>query len=353
MDEPWDSEHNKKLIPRMPDFYKLPGRDLGFKTPYQLVTGKDTMYRGNSAIEWDDIRDEDCNTILLVESDPDRAVIWTKPDDFEVDLRSPRAGLGGNWSDGFHVMFADHHVVLLPHNIENKTLAAFFTPSGAADGREAPVFARNYYSKEEQDFLSGRTRIVEEPIREQVVQEPAPDELPSIEGHAPRRFATPEECFSAMQKANRERDTAAILDCYTATGQNLLVGVTAFFVEREVFFQTERREAAAALLKQHGLGNADITGMLQVASMPGGVGENKAFASAGRQVKKKAEFLAAVVEMFGQRQGPIPQVGEFDEQLADVTIDGDEAKAMVVRDDGELKEIKFKRIGEGWRIDGP
>ena len=31
---------------------------------------------------------------MIVEADPDRAVIWTKPDDWEYDAKQPLAGLG-------------------------------------------------------------------------------------------------------------------------------------------------------------------------------------------------------------------------------------------------------------------
>ena len=35
------------------------------------------------------------HTILVVEADEDRAVIWTKPDDLEYDPANPAKGLGG------------------------------------------------------------------------------------------------------------------------------------------------------------------------------------------------------------------------------------------------------------------
>ena len=46
LDEPWDSEHNKQLIPRMPRIYAAPGSKAAkeFKTNYLVPRGDDTIF---------------------------------------------------------------------------------------------------------------------------------------------------------------------------------------------------------------------------------------------------------------------------------------------------------------------
>ena len=44
LDEPWDSEHNKALIAKMPDIYRSPAQKVGDgKTTYLAPMGKNTV----------------------------------------------------------------------------------------------------------------------------------------------------------------------------------------------------------------------------------------------------------------------------------------------------------------------
>ena len=75
-DEPWDSEHNKKLIPLMPSVFQNPNLPSGdFKTNYLAVSGKGTLFDGQEKISVAAIRDGTTNTLMLVEANADRAVI--------------------------------------------------------------------------------------------------------------------------------------------------------------------------------------------------------------------------------------------------------------------------------------
>jgi hypothetical protein len=85
LDEPWDSEHNKKLIPLMPKTYADPRVPAGpGMTYYKVFVGRDAGF------DWVQPRkfpasfpDGTSNTIMTVAAgDP---VVWTKPDDFEFD----------------------------------------------------------------------------------------------------------------------------------------------------------------------------------------------------------------------------------------------------------------------------
>ena len=111
LDEPWDSEHNRQLIERMPAAYRNPdyaGMPPGH-TRYLAVVGEHCAFPPDRAIKINEISDGTSKTILVVEADSDHSVIWTKPDDYEVDLDDPARGLA-NSSQLFNAVFADGHV---------------------------------------------------------------------------------------------------------------------------------------------------------------------------------------------------------------------------------------------------
>ena len=88
-DEPWDSEHNKKLIPMIPKIYVPLGTVPNGQTHLRVFTGPNTF---GSARSFTDITDGSSNTIMVVESS--ERVPWTKPDEFPLDPKNPKAKLG-------------------------------------------------------------------------------------------------------------------------------------------------------------------------------------------------------------------------------------------------------------------
>ena len=134
MDEPWDSEHNKKLIPRMPKIYDCAAaprevRDAG-KTYYQVFTGKDAIFNGIKSMKLFAIPDGSANTILVIEAK--EPVIWTKPDDLVLpEDKNALPAVGGLFKDGFHILLGDATVNFVPSNPSASVLRAFVTPSGA------------------------------------------------------------------------------------------------------------------------------------------------------------------------------------------------------------------------------
>ena len=97
LDEPWDSPNNKALIERMPEVYRNPNYGIPpGKATFLAVVGPGTIFEGDEGISLSDILSGDgmTNTIILVEVAADKAVVWTKPEDWQYDPEHPLAGLG-------------------------------------------------------------------------------------------------------------------------------------------------------------------------------------------------------------------------------------------------------------------
>jgi len=131
LDEPWDSEHNRKLIARMPLTFASPNRSPDGKTVYLVPVGPGTLFEGSEPRKLGEITDGTSNTILLVEADADRAVEWTRPDDLDYDPERPLAGLGHLRPNIFLAAFADGSVRTLATGIDPEVLRALFTAAGS------------------------------------------------------------------------------------------------------------------------------------------------------------------------------------------------------------------------------
>jgi hypothetical protein len=133
LDEPWDSEHNKKLIPLMPAVYRCAGAKFKEKgqTTYLAPVGKSAMFTGTpQQIGISDVTDGTSNTIFIVDAADDRAVTWTKPDDLRFDAGKPLAGLVGHHQQVFAVSFVDGTVHLICDTIAPETLNALLSRNG-------------------------------------------------------------------------------------------------------------------------------------------------------------------------------------------------------------------------------
>ncbi|MDB5386086.1 MAG: blaR, partial [Planctomycetaceae bacterium] len=173
--EPWDSEHNQKLLAKMPAEFRSP-RDQadsrntsyfalvtpGFK-PQQLPGGGaslagpaaagapgsatspgtvadsgppthgvqyqwGTVFSNPNGTSLLDISDGVSNTVALVEAK--RVVLWTKPEDIPYAADQPVPKLGGWFAEGWHAGFADGRAEFIANDNPDTTLRALFTIGG-------------------------------------------------------------------------------------------------------------------------------------------------------------------------------------------------------------------------------
>ncbi|VTS06571.1 DUF1559 family PulG-like putative transporter [Tuwongella immobilis] len=145
LDEPWDSEHNKKLIPLMPSIYLHPMRPEteNGKTHVCVFVGDASTMKGiKVATLFSDPRgnritnvtDGTSNSFMVAEArDP---VIWTRPDmELEVQPGKPLPKLGGGMPGKILVGFADGSVRWILDNVSDDVLRQYI---GINDGIPAP-----------------------------------------------------------------------------------------------------------------------------------------------------------------------------------------------------------------------
>jgi hypothetical protein len=142
LDQPWDSEHNRRLIAQMPAVYRSPNSKAEpGKTVYLglrhekgvLVPPERSQYEGQRklGIGIRDITDGTSNTLLVVEASDDNAVVWTRPDDLEVNMDEPLRGLVGLRPGGFLAAICDGSVRFIAASIDRDVLRGLMTRNGA------------------------------------------------------------------------------------------------------------------------------------------------------------------------------------------------------------------------------
>jgi len=143
LDEPWDSEHNKKLIAQMPPTYAAPGRrNADNETVYLAPVSDDSIMPPVDlknlkkarefpvGIRLADIRDGTSNTIMIVEMNEELAVTWSKPQDFKINVDDPLKGLVGLRRGGFQASLCDGSVHFFSELMDEELLNGLFTRNG-------------------------------------------------------------------------------------------------------------------------------------------------------------------------------------------------------------------------------
>jgi hypothetical protein len=131
LEEPWDSEHNKSLLAKIPPVYAPVGGKTKepYATYYQVMYGPRAAFKpGKKTRITADFPDGLSNTILAVEAG--EPVPWTKPADVPYAPDKPLPRFGGLFPGlpKFNVVLADGSVRFLKRTISEKTLRAAITP---------------------------------------------------------------------------------------------------------------------------------------------------------------------------------------------------------------------------------
>jgi hypothetical protein len=130
LDEPWDSEHNLALLPRMPSSYAPPwgkrSRMPAYHTVCHAFVGKGTPFESNEELQ---VPDWQSQTLLLVEAGP--PVPWTKPEDIPYDPNRPLPPLNTLFSDGFRAISLDFRQQFIKNETSEGALRALITRDDA------------------------------------------------------------------------------------------------------------------------------------------------------------------------------------------------------------------------------
>ncbi len=132
LNEPWDSEHNKKLLDKMPRIYASPRDEKTLQdhtTYYQGFYGKSAFFEGKQGLRFPAaFTDGTSNTIMIAEAA--KAVPWTKPEDIPFDPAKPLPKLGLPGASSFMAAMCDGSVRTVSHSISKDTLRSAITRDG-------------------------------------------------------------------------------------------------------------------------------------------------------------------------------------------------------------------------------
>jgi hypothetical protein len=129
LDEPWDSEHNKKLLVQVKTF-SLPNVTKPGETDtyFRVFYSNSALFDLRKGVKISQILDGTSNTIMIAEAS--EGVPWTKPDELEYDPNKPLPKLGKQNPETFLVAMADGSVRTISKKISEKTLRAAITRDG-------------------------------------------------------------------------------------------------------------------------------------------------------------------------------------------------------------------------------
>ncbi len=129
LDEPWDSEHNKKLLRCMLGIYGIRGLNPkgGPDTHFQVFLGDGTLFEKGMLVSRDEIPDGCDKTIMVALAA--KAVPWTKPEDpvFSPDGPMPELLFQNGVTD---VLMCSGLIRELREDIATEELKALITRDG-------------------------------------------------------------------------------------------------------------------------------------------------------------------------------------------------------------------------------
>lgn len=132
--EPWDSQHNKKLIARMPDVFKyhIGYRPMPGRTRTQVITGPGTLFANPTGVK----KPAGSAAILAVEPADDwrsSGLWWTKPTDLVFAPGKPPKVFEDYEYSSCWVLLANGTVKMLTKNDDEKRLAEMIAPKPKRD----------------------------------------------------------------------------------------------------------------------------------------------------------------------------------------------------------------------------
>lgn len=140
MDEPWDSEANKKVLAEVPSVFRDPGADeKSVNSAYFVLVGKlveddtdpaklQTCFSSKLGVRISKITDGTSPTLAVVEAKRD--IPWTKPEDISYDPAAKLPELGLH-KGGFYTAFGDGSVRYLEFDVVKEAgIKAFISPAG-------------------------------------------------------------------------------------------------------------------------------------------------------------------------------------------------------------------------------
>lgn len=137
LNEPWDSPHNIKLLPKIPSLYSLiepKPEDPKFSTRFKVIVGPGTAFEGIDGKNPHDFPHGGGFLFVVVEAP--EPVPWTKPEDLSFHPERPTPALGSPDSHGIGVTTGNGNFCLFPRDeMSDRLLRAFIT--GEA-GEESP-----------------------------------------------------------------------------------------------------------------------------------------------------------------------------------------------------------------------
>ncbi len=146
LDEPWDSETNKKLVEKLPKiFAPTRAKAKPGETFYRGFAGKGEsagLFEPGAKVTLVNITDGCSNTIGVI--DAGEPVIWTKPGtDLPCDPKKDLPKLGGMIDGEFYCGMCDGSVKAVKRKFDEKTLRAAVSRAGGEvfDGKD--VFVEN------------------------------------------------------------------------------------------------------------------------------------------------------------------------------------------------------------------
>ena len=134
LNEPWDSDHNRALISRMPTVFHSPLRQQTGKgrTTFLMPLGNGSVFSKPESPDLSSINDA-AKTILLVDAVDDEDTVWTRPNDLSYDADDPHKGLVGPAEAAIHVITVDGKSHFVDTTVGDDILRKLFDPSKRKD----------------------------------------------------------------------------------------------------------------------------------------------------------------------------------------------------------------------------